>query len=249
MLLERFLRGDGIEEELALLLVVLRAAAVAARLRHVIAPLVIELRELIELLFEFLLVRFGLRIFAFVRADLRGQLFQDRVGLHFLLDQIPQLEQRRLQNEQDSAGAAEQEPVAATGSAIDACLGRPLAGGYAANHRLRKQFPRRAAGRSATAACKKGECDLLYPSPTLPPMKRILLFAGLALATLAQANPAEPNNAAAAQVVLQAVKEVQAQQVAMAENQAKIDEKTRGGHRSHSRRAHLFEPLGQLIMP
>ena len=29
-----------------------------------------------------------------------GQLFQDRIGLHFLLHEVAQLEKRRLQNEQ-----------------------------------------------------------------------------------------------------------------------------------------------------
>ena len=29
-----------------------------------------------------------------------GELFQDGIGLHFLLNQVPQLEQRRLQDEQ-----------------------------------------------------------------------------------------------------------------------------------------------------
>ena len=38
-----------------------------------------------------------LRAFAF---DLGGELFQDRIGLHLLLDQIPQFEKRRLQDEQ-----------------------------------------------------------------------------------------------------------------------------------------------------
>ena len=53
MLLQRLLRRDGIEEKLALVFLFLRAAAVTARLRHVIAPFVIEFGELIELLFEF----------------------------------------------------------------------------------------------------------------------------------------------------------------------------------------------------
>ena len=60
VLLQGLLGGDGIEKELALFLLVLRAAAVAARLRHVIAPFVIQLRQLIELLLEILVRRLAL---------------------------------------------------------------------------------------------------------------------------------------------------------------------------------------------
>ena len=100
MLLQGLLGGDGIEKELAFFFVFLRAAAVAARLRHVIAPFVIELGQLIEFLLEILVARRG-----FVSSELRsrdrfGELFQDGVGFHFLLDQIAQFEQRRLKNEQ-----------------------------------------------------------------------------------------------------------------------------------------------------
>ena len=52
VLLERFLVGDGIEEKLAALLVVVAAAVVAAALRHVFAPLLVELGELVELFLE-----------------------------------------------------------------------------------------------------------------------------------------------------------------------------------------------------
>ena len=62
MLLKGLLGGDGIEEELPLFFLVLRAAAVAARLRHVIAPFVIELRQLIELLLEIFVRRLALGI-------------------------------------------------------------------------------------------------------------------------------------------------------------------------------------------
>lgn len=55
-------------------------------------------------------------------------------------------------------------------------------------------------------------------------MKRISILACLLLATLAQANPAEPV-AAPEQQLLAAIKEVQTQQIAIAENQGKIDEK------------------------
>src|SRR5205085_9139913 len=52
MLLQSFLGRDRVEEELALLFVVLGSGAVAAGLRHVIAPFVIQLGELIELSLE-----------------------------------------------------------------------------------------------------------------------------------------------------------------------------------------------------
>lgn len=100
VLLQRFLGGDGIEEKLALLLVLLGAAAIAARLRHVIAPLVIQLRELIELLFE-IVVRAGLRVLGCgLGAGLIRQLLEHGIGFHLLLDEIAQFQKRRLEDEQ-----------------------------------------------------------------------------------------------------------------------------------------------------
>ena len=55
-------------------------------------------------------------------------------------------------------------------------------------------------------------------------MKRILILTSLLLATMSDANSAEPSSPQDQQVLL-AVKEVQAQQAAIAENQAKIDQK------------------------
>lgn len=55
-------------------------------------------------------------------------------------------------------------------------------------------------------------------------MKRFLILACLLMATLVQANPPEPT-AASEQQLLAAIKELQTQQTAIAENQAKIDEK------------------------
>src|SRR5213595_598115 len=52
ILLQRFLGGDGIKKELASIFRVLRTSAVAARLRHVIAPFLVKGRKLIELLFK-----------------------------------------------------------------------------------------------------------------------------------------------------------------------------------------------------
>ena len=100
MLLQRFLGGDRIEKELPLFFVLLRAAAVAARLRHVIAPFVVELGQLIELLFEIFVAP------ARPRSPRRSSAFgsvaflQHRIRFHLLLDQIAQLQQRRLQDEQ-----------------------------------------------------------------------------------------------------------------------------------------------------
>ena len=100
VLLKGFLGRDGIEEELAFFLIVLRTGAVAARLRHVIAPFVVQFRQLIELGLELLVRGRRGRFFGAIRVRFGGQLFQDRVGFHFLLNQVPQLEERRLEDEQ-----------------------------------------------------------------------------------------------------------------------------------------------------
>ena len=55
-------------------------------------------------------------------------------------------------------------------------------------------------------------------------MKRFSILACLLLATLVQANPAAPATTADQQL-LAALKEVQTQQLAIAANQAKMDEK------------------------
>ncbi len=99
MLLEGFLGGDGIEKELALFLVLLRAAAVAGRLRHVIAPLVIELGQLVELFLEIVFRRLALRDLALLIGRL-GQFLEHGIGLHFLLHEVAQFQERRLQNEE-----------------------------------------------------------------------------------------------------------------------------------------------------
>ena len=96
MLLERFLGGDGIEEKLALILLLLRTAAETVRLRHVVAPLVVELRERIELLLEIVLL-LGLGDLPFLVRGI-GQLLEHRVRFHLLLHEISQLEQRSLKN-------------------------------------------------------------------------------------------------------------------------------------------------------
>ena len=60
VLLQSLLSNDRVEKELAFFLILLRASAVAARLGHVIAPFLIQLGQLIELLFEFLIGRGGI---------------------------------------------------------------------------------------------------------------------------------------------------------------------------------------------
>ena len=99
MLLQGLLGGDGIEKELPLFVLLLRAAAVTARLRHVIAPFVIELRQLIEFLLEIVFRRLALGNLALLLGRL-GQLLEHGIGLHFLLHEVAQLEERRLENEQ-----------------------------------------------------------------------------------------------------------------------------------------------------
>ena len=42
----------------------------------------------------------GFRFLGVFGIGLGGQFFEDRIGLHFLLHEVAQLEQRRLQNEQ-----------------------------------------------------------------------------------------------------------------------------------------------------
>ena len=96
MLLKRFLRGDGIEEKLAFFLIFLRTGAVGARLRHVIAPFVVQLRQLIKLGFKLLVGRWRRWFLGAIRVRFGGKFFQDRIGFHFLLDQVAQFEQGRL---------------------------------------------------------------------------------------------------------------------------------------------------------
>ena len=94
MLLERFLVGDGIEEKLPPFLVVVTAAVVAGVLRHVFAPLLVELGKLIELLFEI----FVLLILFLGGRRLGRFFFEHRIGLQLLLHDVAQFEHRRLQD-------------------------------------------------------------------------------------------------------------------------------------------------------
>ncbi len=77
-------------------------------------------------------------------------------------------------------------------------------------------------------------------------MKRFALLAGLALATLVCAQTAPPTAANADQQMAAALKEVQLQQAAIAEAQAKIDEKLVAVAEADSRGANLFQPFRQL---
>jgi hypothetical protein len=55
---------------------------------------------LIELFLELLVGGFAFRFLALIGPDLGREFLQDGIGFHFLLHQSPQLEQRRLKNEQ-----------------------------------------------------------------------------------------------------------------------------------------------------
>src|SRR5450432_3742735 len=99
MLLKGFLRRDGVKKKLALVFRFLRTGTVAAGLRHVIAPLVIELGQLIELLLEIVFRRLGVGSLSLFICRF-GQLLEDGICLHFLLHEIAQLEKRRLEDEE-----------------------------------------------------------------------------------------------------------------------------------------------------
>ena len=86
-----------------------------------------------------------------------------------------------------------------------------------------KQLPRRTASLYELACGKDAECYLLYNVAILPSMKRITAIIAMGLLTLpplfAQTVPGggeQPQTVAL-------IKEIQAQQASIAENQAKID--------------------------
>src|SRR2546421_11464404 len=98
MLLQRLGGSNGIKKELTFLLVLVSAGAVAAGLRHVIAPFLIELGQFIEFFLELLIAR---RRLGRGRGIWIGrEFFQHWIGFHFLLHQVAQFEQRRLKNKQ-----------------------------------------------------------------------------------------------------------------------------------------------------
>ena len=98
VLLQRLGGGNGIEKELAFLFVLVGAGAVAARLRHVIAPFLIELGQFIEFFLELLIAR--RRLGSRRRIWIGREFFQYWIGFHFLLHQVAQFEQRRLKNQE-----------------------------------------------------------------------------------------------------------------------------------------------------
>src|SRR5919106_6485250 len=103
MLLKGFLHSDRIEEELAFILGFLRIPktfrVIAGRLRHVISPFLIQGHQLLEFLLE-IIVSGSLGALAFICAGFIRQFLEDGVRLHFLLHEIAQLEQGRLEDEQ-----------------------------------------------------------------------------------------------------------------------------------------------------
>ena len=228
VLLERFLRRDRIEKELALFFRLLRAAAVATRLRHVIAPFLIELRQLIELLLE-IVIRGGgggFRLTPVLGLGRIGQFFQHRIGFHFLLNQIAQFEQRRLQNKQallklrgedllqrkilrlmhSLAGHLRSLPSVRSSGAIRGPDDSTIDG------RLARLYP--------------AEHDLLFnPTTCLFKMKHISLAVLLMLAAMLNSAAQAPDPKNEGERVLALVKDVQAQQAQIVANQNKIDAK------------------------
>ena len=90
---ESFLAGNGIEEKLASLFVLKISRRVADVLGHVIAPLLVQLSQTLELFLEFTVV---LRSFLrFERVDL---FLQDRIGLQFLLNDVSEFQGVGLQD-------------------------------------------------------------------------------------------------------------------------------------------------------
>jgi hypothetical protein len=93
MLLERFLVRERVEEKLASFFVLLASPRVRDVLRHIISPFFIQLCQLLEFFLEVSLIRGT--ILGLVKTRL---LFEDRVGLKLLLNDIFELQGRRLQN-------------------------------------------------------------------------------------------------------------------------------------------------------
>ena len=94
VLLKRFLVGDGIEEELTAFFIVVAAAVITAVLRHVLAPFLVELGELVELLLEIVVPR------VFFGGCLGHLFFEHRVGLQLLLHDVAQFQHRGLEDHQ-----------------------------------------------------------------------------------------------------------------------------------------------------
>ena len=86
-------RDNGIEEELAALLILLALGGVGGVLGHVIAPFLVELCQALEFLLEFLVL-----LLAILDRGLGDFLLDYGVGLNFLLDEVPQFQHRRLED-------------------------------------------------------------------------------------------------------------------------------------------------------
>ena len=95
VLLEGLFFDKRIEEKLPLLVVFIGAAGVAGALRHVIAPLLVELGQALKLLLEFVVL-----LLTILDGRLHRLLFKRRVGLNLLLDNVAQLQHWRLKDHQ-----------------------------------------------------------------------------------------------------------------------------------------------------
>jgi hypothetical protein len=93
VLLEGFLFDDRLEEELAPVLFQTGDTAVSRILGHVVPPFLVQLRQLLKFLPKLLLL-----LPPILRRRLDRFLLQGRIGLHFLLNQISQLQHGSLQN-------------------------------------------------------------------------------------------------------------------------------------------------------
>ena len=95
MLLQGLLANQRVKKELAPLLILRRTPRITTALGHVIPPLLVQLRQTLEFLLK--LIVFSLSI---LKRKLQRFLFQGRIRLNLLLDQVAQFQHRRLQNNQ-----------------------------------------------------------------------------------------------------------------------------------------------------
>jgi hypothetical protein len=85
----------SVEEELAAFLLLRGTRGVRGVLRHVIAPLLVELGQALKLLLEFVVL-----LLTILDGRLHRLLFERWIGLNLLLDDITQLQHRRLKDHQ-----------------------------------------------------------------------------------------------------------------------------------------------------
>src|ERR1700733_3752774 len=93
MLLERFLIGERVEEKLASFFVLLTSRRVRDVLRHITPPFFIQFRQSLEFFLEF-----GFICRAVLGVAKVGVFLEEWVGLKLLLNQIFELQRRRLKN-------------------------------------------------------------------------------------------------------------------------------------------------------